>query len=552
MGDVTIGLAFLAGLISFISPCVLPLVPAYIGYMGGQATQQAQRQSSNLRQRFGTLTHGLFFVLGFTIFFVLFGLLTTAAVSSLTAIGATESDVEHAIARVGGLAVILFGLHVMGVLNRVFTWLLNRTSKFDQNPYANVISTFVGLALLGLIYWMFAESWFMTLVVFLVLLQVFHDAFKADTPGEFWTRAIVRVQSALYMDTRRQNRPESKYGYLGSMFMGVVFSAGWTPCIGPIYAAVLTMANSGEKSLLTVASLMTAYSLGLGVPFLLTALALNQSQGLFRRLQKNMRTIEAFSGIFLLIVGVLVFTGQLQKISTVGSQGNLGKISYDMEECVTAAAQKRIELGFSSIRSCIADGGTKNDLYVAVARGPRAEPITDLTPSIEAPSLNDQSISVPSLDTPPNQNVEIGLDVGQRAPNFTAETIDGETVSLEDYRGQVVLLNLWATWCGPCLEEMPMFQTAYDTYGPDDFTVLALNATTLEVSRDDVDHFVDDLNPTFPVLLDPNGHLTADVYPIRVGLPNTYLIDENGIIVEVYNGVVEGNDLFPKLDQLTE
>src|SRR3990172_9967107 len=136
--DVTLGLAFLAGLISFISPCVLPLVPAYIGYMGGRVTQQiAQQTATGLqpRQRFGTLLHGVFFVLGFTLFFVLFGLLTTAAVSSLTSLGVTESEVRDGIARLGGSVVILFGLHVMGILNRVFGWLLRQTLRLDRSAY---------------------------------------------------------------------------------------------------------------------------------------------------------------------------------------------------------------------------------------------------------------------------------------------------------------------------------------------------------------------------------------------------------------------------------
>src|SRR5690606_17888474 len=129
----------------------------------------------------------------------------------------------------------------------------------------------------------------------LVFIQVFHDAFKADSPGAFWSRVLVRLQSALYVDTRRLGQPGNQAGYLGSLFMGVVFSAGWTPCIGPIYGAVLTLASTGG-SLPRAGTLLTAYSLGLGIPFLLTALALNQAQGLFRRLQRNMRTIEVVSG----------------------------------------------------------------------------------------------------------------------------------------------------------------------------------------------------------------------------------------------------------------
>ena len=212
-GDVTIGFAFIAGLLSFISPCVLPLVPAYVGYMGGQMAQQVTAGGAardELRRRFGTLAHGFFFVLGFTLFFVIFGLLTTAAVSSLTDLGVTEGEVRDGIARIGGTAVILFGLHILGALNRAFTWLGTRALRLDQGPYANRISVVVGIALIGAIYWLFVESWFLTLVVILLLAQVFRDALKADTPGQFWSRIIARLHMALYVDCLLYTSPSPR------------------------------------------------------------------------------------------------------------------------------------------------------------------------------------------------------------------------------------------------------------------------------------------------------------------------------------------------------
>src|SRR5690606_15897456 len=105
----TLSLALLAGFVSFISPCVLPLVPAYIGYMGGQATQS--------NSKFTTFLHGVFFVLGFTLLFVGFGLLTTAAAAFLARLGI---DIPTILTRLGGVAVILFGLYVMRLLDPVF------------------------------------------------------------------------------------------------------------------------------------------------------------------------------------------------------------------------------------------------------------------------------------------------------------------------------------------------------------------------------------------------------------------------------------------------
>lgn len=552
--DVTIGLALLAGAISFISPCVLPLVPAYIGYMGGRMTQRVAAESpggsQSAAQRFGILAHGLFFVLGFTLFFVLFGLLTTAAVSSLTSLGVTESEVESGIARIGGTAVILFGLHILGVLNRLFTWLLKQAVRLDRSPYANLISAVIAVALIGLIYWLFVESWFLTLVVVLVLLQVFRNALKADSPGEFWGRILITLQSAFYADTRRQTvAQQSRYGYLGSLLMGVVFSAGWTPCIGPIYAAVLAMASSGE-SLTRAAVLLTAYSLGLGIPFLLTALALDRTQGVLRGVQKHMRVVEVFSGVFLILIGVLVFSGQLQRLSTLGGEGSLGELSANLEDCAVGLVRSEVRLRNGI--DCVSDG-VKDEFYVAVSRTLPVPPDSAAEPgSLDVPDLGapvdgaNTSQAAPLAE--PATDVPEGLQVGQRAPDFSAETPDGQTVSLSDYRGQTVLLNFWATWCGPCRNEMPDFQTLYETR--DNFVVLAVN--NLE-DKNTVGSFVEELGLTFPVALDESGTINSRLYGDRVqGYPTSFLIDANGVIVNYFPGELKPAQLIDALDKLEQ
>lgn len=542
--DVTIGLAFLAGLLSFISPCVLPLVPAYVGYMGGQLTQQValpHAMARSVRQRFGTLTHGVFFVLGFTLFFVIFGLLTTAAVSSLTAVGVTEGQVRDGIARIGGTAVILFGLHIMGVLNRLFTWLGAQALKLDRSPYGNLISTLMGIALIGAIYWLFVESWFLTLVVILGLAQLFRDALKADTAGQFWGRIIARLHTALYMDTRRQTRPDHRYGYLGSLFMGVVFSAGWTPCIGPIYGAVLTLASTGG-SISEAGVLLTAYALGLGIPFLLTALALDQAQGLFRRLQRHMRAIEAFSGIFLILIGLLVFSGQLGRLTALGTQGDLGDFQLSMENCVVGALEGRVL--WRNVPACVEDG-IKEDFYVAAPKVSEAA-IVPVFQNLDAAS---SAASTPAPETAVQaiDDVPLGLDVGQRAPDFTVQLLDGRTVTLSDFRGRPVLINFWATWCGPCRDELPDFQTVYEQQGGEErFVVLAVN--NME-SRDTVASFVKQIGITFPVALDPDGRVNFDLYHIQ-GYPTSILLDAQGVIVARFQGSLRGPQLLTALDEL--
>jgi len=564
-GDVTLGLAFLAGLISFISPCVLPLVPAYVGYMGGRMSQAARTSAPrpDLRQRFGAFTHGLFFVLGFTLFFVIFGLLTTAAVSSLTALGVSEAEVREGIARLGGTVVILFGLHVLGVLNKLFAQLQAGAAALDRSPYANLIAALVTAALIGAVNWLVVGSWFLTLLAVLLFVVLFRDAFRADTAGQFWGRVLLKLQTALYADTRRQSRPDTRYGYLGSLFMGVVFSAGWTPCIGPIYGAVLQLAWSGGE-ITRAGTLLAAYSLGLGIPFLLTALALDRAQSVFRRLQRRMRAIEVFSGAFLVFIGVLVFSGQLQRLSQLGA--NQGDLSLNLENCVIGALEG--EVRWSNVPGCLSSG-VKEDFYLAARRGPLAQApmLTDASvgdeaagglavPDLAAPSGEVSAApgaapaAAPDESAPPGgaSDAQTGLSVGDRAPDFTAEALDGQTVSLSDFRGRPVLLNFWATWCTPCRREMPDFQTVYRAYGPEGFAVLAVN--NME-SRSQVQSFADELSLTFPILLDTSGDLNFKLFGGAIaGYPTSLLLDAEGVIVRHFPRAVSGDELVAALNDL--
>ena len=204
----------------------------------------------------------------------------------------------------------------MGILNRAFTWLLKQAARLDQNPCGNLISALIGIALIGATYWLFVESWFMTLLFVLLFTQVFREALKADTPGQFWSRIITQLQTVLYVDTRRQNQAQSQYGYLGSLFMGIVFSAGWTPCIGPVLASILVIASQADTAY-TGMGLLLAYALGLGLPFILMALGLNRAAGrrTITSIKKYIPQLTAASGVLLVAMGLLVFTGNLIQIS---------------------------------------------------------------------------------------------------------------------------------------------------------------------------------------------------------------------------------------------
>jgi cytochrome c-type biogenesis protein len=228
--NITVGLAFLAGLASFLSPCVFSLVPAYIGYLGGRAAGG----EANANNRWITFSHGLAFVLGFSVVFIFLGLAVAAA-------GHILYDLRFWLAKIGGVVVIIFGLHMIGVFRIPF----------------------------------------------------------------------------LEYDVRVHSLPDPKWGYLSSALMGVFFSAGWSPCVGPVLGAILTLALNGGDLVLG-AKLLTSYSAGLAIPFLVAALGIGWVSNILRKHSKVMRYVEIIMGVILVIVGIMLLLGTFELIARYG------------------------------------------------------------------------------------------------------------------------------------------------------------------------------------------------------------------------------------------
>jgi cytochrome c-type biogenesis protein len=360
MLDVTLPIAFIFGLISFVSPCVLPLVPAYISYLGGRmvyaadagAVGQAVAVGSvgqavaprGLSMRFGLLLHGLAFVMGFTIVFVLLGILTSVFIQQLG--GLNISSVIGIISRLGGVLIIFFGLHFSGILPDLFRRV---RAIADGRVHALIVGV---LALLGsaILIWGFAGRlalWMpayggtldtvplwpdvlaLASVALFLLLLVLGGAFTNSRA--FVVRLTNTVEMALYADTRRQMEQDQTGGLFGSLLMGIIFSAGWSPCIGTIYGSILTIsAQTGDVARTSMQ--LAAYSFGLGIPFLLAAVALDSVQGIFRRLNKRMKTIKLVSGLLLILIGLLVASGELQRVTLQLSTGELAELSLELED----------------------------------------------------------------------------------------------------------------------------------------------------------------------------------------------------------------------------
>ena len=132
-------------------------------------------------------------------------------------------------------------------------------------------------------------------------------------------------------------------------------------------------------------------------------------------------------------------------------------------------------------------------------------------------------------------DVESGLEIGQKAPNFELVSLDGETFKLSDYTGEMVMLNFWASWCPPCRVEMPHMETYYQEFKEEhNIEILAVNMTTLERgSKDKVPEFVDKHGLTFPILMDEEGDV-KDLYDVMV-YPTTYIVNAKGIITDKVN-----------------
>ena len=217
--------AFLGGILSFLSPCVLPLVPSYLGFVTGFTLDEMTDR------RKMAMVHATLFVIGFSLVFILLG-------ASATALGRVVNHYQDWVARIGGLLIIFFGLYLLGVIKFGFMGQEQR-AHLDRKPV----------------------------------------------------------------------------GYLGSVLVGIAFGAGWTPCIGPILGGILTMAAS-QGDFREGMILLGWYSAGLAVPFLAAAWAVETFLTVFQRYRKHMVWVQRISGGLLLIVGVLMISGQFTRLAT--------------------------------------------------------------------------------------------------------------------------------------------------------------------------------------------------------------------------------------------
>ena len=227
--SISLGLAFLAGLVSFLSPCVFPIVPSYVGFVTG-LTLDELRDGNRADARRQAAVHAALFVLGFSLVFIALG-------ASATALGGVLRHSLPLLQQVGGVMIALFGLYLLGVL---------------------------------------------------------------------------RIPAL--MRERRVHLARKPVGKIGSVVAGVAFGAGWTPCVGPVLASVLLYAGM-EGTMLSGMLLLGAYALGLGIPFFISAVALNWFLAGSRHVRRWLLPLERTAGAALLVVGVLLASGHFAALT---------------------------------------------------------------------------------------------------------------------------------------------------------------------------------------------------------------------------------------------
>jgi cytochrome c-type biogenesis protein len=262
-------LALLGGLLSFVSPCVLPLVPGYIGYLAGTAV--TERTAAPRRT---LLLNGLAFVLGFSAVFTLVGV---AVGQLLTSVQSAQGYVRW----VGGVVVILLGFHMLGIIRIP---LLNRTMKMQPGA---VRSPRRGDRL---------------------------DIVAHPSP-----------EGAATSDTAAHQSTVGAPLTLGRSFLiGVFFAAGWSPCVGPILTGIYGVVGAQPAN---GGILLFAYSLGLGIPFLCVALVFGRATGALRRVNRYYGAILLVSGLFLIAIGVLLLTDMMTRLARYAPAINLPGVS---------------------------------------------------------------------------------------------------------------------------------------------------------------------------------------------------------------------------------
>ncbi len=418
LNSVSFILVFLEGLLSFFSPCVIPLIPVYMGYLAGGGKKVAE-DGTIVYERKKVFFHTMFFVLGISFSFFILGM-------SFTTLGSFFNSNKLMLTRIGGILIIVLGLFQLGVFDFSF---LQKERKISMNL------------------------------------------------------------------TNKKMNP------LIALVMGFTFSFAWTPCIGPALSSVLIMA-SGATTSATGNMLVFVYAIGFLIPFLLLGLFTTQVLNFLKSRQKLLKYTIKVGGVILIIMGVMIFTGWMNSVT-----GYLNTISSSQQN-ITGEIENK----------------------------------SDLVNNSGATASSNESTS--EQQAAENDNTAKEKDVIP-AYNFTLKDQYGNQHTLSDYKGKVVFLNFWATWCPPCKKEMPDIEELYKQYNLNKDEVVFLGIANpssddypnnQDMRKEEIISFLEDGEYTFPTVFDETGKVFYN-YNISA-FPTTFMIDKEGNIVGYVPGMM--------------
>ena len=432
--NITFLTVFIQGILSFFSPCVLPLLPVYMGYLSG-GTLKEESDGTKHYDRKKVMVNTIFFVVGISFAFFLLGM-------GLSVLGRFFSGNQLLFVRIGGIIVIMFGLYQLGIFGS--SRLLSKEMRLPVNPGKLSMSPLMAL------------------------------------------------------------------------IMGFVISFAWSPCIGPVLSSVLIMAaSSGSTSVGFM--LIGVYTLGYIIPFLLVGVFTTTLLEFFGRHRSVVKYSVKIGAVLMIFMGVLMFTGKLNDISSYLSQFNGVQVAAESKENVERAEDEKAIV----TKDIAANVQTEAEMDTA---------LEEQVESAKDSALEDQAAD--SGETAPGED-----DSEQeliQAPEFILTDQYGESHSLSDYRGKIVFLNFWATWCPPCRAEMPYIQELYEEYSQDqnsDVTILSVAFPNLgsETDVEGIKSFLDENGYTYPVLMDEKAALQLPYY--ITAFPTTFIINADGNVL---------------------
>jgi cytochrome c-type biogenesis protein len=455
-GHVSFILVFLEGILSFFSPCVIPLIPVYMSYLAGNANNVLE-DGAITYERKKVFFHTLFFILGISSAFFILGM-------SFTALGSFFYDNKMLFTRIGGILIILMGLFQLGFFDISF---LQREKKFHLNLGDKKINPFMAL------------------------------------------------------------------------IMGFTFSFAWTPCVGPALSSVLIMA-SGAKTSLTGNLLVLVYALGFVLPFLILGLFTTQALDFIKKNKKLIKYTIKAGGIILIIMGIMTFTGWMNGVSSYLNSISSNQLNSSKNTSPAADIESTTE---ESTDSAASESEESSDATMQES---------DSGEDTGTVANESDSGEVSNSETEESENVQAPLP----AIDFTLTDQYGNEHTLSDYKGKVVFLNFWATWCPPCKEEMPHIEQLYQEYNLNEDEVVFLGVANpkseeypnnQDEEKEDIIKFLEDNEYTFPTVFDETSDIFESYY--ITAFPTTFMIDKEGNVLGYVPGMMTKDMMISVINQ---